>query len=538
MTAKQFKTGLDKNPANYVPLTPISFLRRAAKVYGGERSLICGERVYTWAQTYRRCRRLAAGLARRGVARGDVVTILAPNIPEMVEAHFGVPMAGAVLNAVNTRLDEDTLGYIFRHAESKVILCDGEFAAKAARAAAGMNPAPLLVDIPAPPHSGRGEIDYESLLAEGGEDGLCLLPEDEWEPIALNYTSGTTGRPKGVVYHHRGAYLMALGSAAAWGVERGAAYLYVVPLFHCNGWCHAWMAAMNGNLIVCLRKVEAAEMYRLIARHEVKYSGGAPIVLSMLLNAPAEQRRELRHRMRMLTAAAPPPPAVLEGMADIGIEVLHVYGLTETFGHVTMCEPRAGWDGLDSAARAAKHARQGAGFAIMEDWAVLDRESGAELPADGETMGEVALRGNTVMAGYFKDAAATREAFRGGWFHSGDLGVMHPDSYLQIKDRAKDIVISGGENISSIEVEGALCRHPAVLAAAVVAKPDEKWGETPCAFVECKPGAAVGGDELIAFCREQLAHYKCPRNIVFGELPKTATGKIKKFELRERAKEI
>jgi fatty-acyl-CoA synthase len=539
MTAKTFKTGLGKNPANYVPLTPISFLRRAAKTYGDDPAVIYGERAHSWRQTYQRCRRLAAALASRGIGRGDVVSILAPNIPAMIEAHFGVPMAGAVLNAINTRLDEETLAYIFRHAESKAILCDGEFAAKAARAARGMNPAPLLVDIrdDAAPYPPAGEIEYEALLADGGEDGLCLYPEDEWDAIALNYTSGTTGRPKGVVYHHRGAYLTAMGTAAAWRASRGAAYLYVVPLFHCNGWCHAWMAAMTGGKMICLRKIDADEMYQLIGRHKVEYTGGAPIILSMLLNAPAQARDKLNHKMQMLTAAAPPPPAVLEGMAKLGVEVLHVYGLTETFGHVTMCEPRVAWDKLKPAEQAAMHSRQGVGFAMMEDWAVLDRESERELPADGETMGEVALRGNTVMAGYYKDEAATKAAFRGGWFHSGDLGVMHPDSYLQIKDRAKDIVISGGENISSIEVEGALCRHPAVLAAAVVAMPDEKWGETPCAFVERK-NEEIREEELIAFCREHLAHYKCPRRVVFGELPKTATGKIKKFELRERAKKL
>ena len=533
------KTGLGKNAANYIPLTPISFLRRTARIEPNRTAVIYGDVVRTWEETRRRCAQLASALARHGVGRGDVVSCVAANTPELLEAHFGVPMAGGVLNAINIRLDSRTLRYIFEHSEAKVILADSEFSSKVKDAIAGLPSKPLVIDI-ADAGGGGGErigrYDYEEFLAQADGE-LCLMPEDEWEPIALNYTSGTTGNPKGVIYHHRGSYLMSMGSAVAWGMRERGVYLYTVPMFHCNGWGYAWTNTMLRGTFVCIRKIAAADIFKLIAEHRVDYLGGAPVVLNLLINAPAEERRQFNHPIKVMTAGAPPPASTLSAMAEMGFEVTHVYGLTETYGHTMLSAWRDEWNSLSVAEQAEIKAKQGVGYPMLEDWDVVD-ENLKSVAKDGKTMGEIVMRGNTIMSGYLKNESATRESFKDGWFRTGDLAVAHPDEYVQVKDRLKDVVISGGENISSIEVESAICRHSAVLLAAVVAKPDDKWGETPCAFVELKSGATVTADEIIAFCRKHLAGFKCPRYVVFGELPKTATGKIKKYELRERAKNI
>lgn len=533
-------TGLEKNSANYVALSPISFLLNTARVFPRRCAIVYGERRVSWGELGDRCGRAAAAFAGRGVGRGDVVSYVAANVPELVEAHYAVPMAGAVLNAVNTRLDAETMRYIFEHAESKMVLVDGEFAEKVRDAVAGMANPPVLVDIVDPALGEAaavrvGEVTYEELLAEAGTARLARMPDDEWQPIALNYTSGTTGRPKGVVYHHRGAYLMAMGSVPAWGMRRHCVYLYTVPMFHCNGWGYPWTVALLAGTFVCLRRVEGGEVLRLIEAHEVDCLGGAPVVLSLMGEAGRARGWRTARRVAVMTAGAPPPPSVLAAMEAMGFWVTHVYGLTETFGHVTICAPQEEWAGLEAEDRVARQARQGVGFPILQEWAVVDAD-GCTLPADGETMGEIGLRGNTIMSGYLKDAEATAAAFAGGWFRSGDLATMGADGYLQVKDRLKDVIISGGENISSVAVEAALCKHPAVLLAAVVAKPDEKWGETPCAFVELAAGcAAPSDDELAAHARRELPSFMCPRFFVVGELPKTATGKVKKYELRVRA---
>jgi len=531
-----------KTRANYEPLTPLSFLVRTRDIYPHRTSVIYGKRRFTWRETYERCVRLASALSNHGVTTGDTVSVLALNTPELFEAHYGVNMTGAVLNAVNVRLDADTVGYIFAFGEAKVVITDTQFSetVKEALKLSGRDDI-LIIDIVDEEvenlqQGGErlGAMTYEEFLASGDPNFEWRMPEDEWQAMALNFTSGSTGRPKGVVYHHRGAYLLATGTAMSWPVPLHPIYMYIVPMFHCNGWCHAWtMTAMAGT-IVCCRNIVAKDMYRLIAEHKVTYFGGAPIVLSLLINAREEDKRDFDHVVNVYTAGAPPPAAVLEASAEIGLKVTHVYGLTETYGHVTECCWQDEWSDLPLKERAQMQSRQGVALSNMAPVEVLDPETGEPVPRDGETIGEIALRGNCVMKGYFKNPDATNEAFKGGYFHSGDLAVIHPSNYIQIKDRLKDIIISGGENISSVEVEGILARHPKVLLAAVVAKPDEKWGETPAAFLELKPGAMADEAEIIAFCREHLAGFKCPKSVYFEELPKTATGKIQKFELRKR----
>ncbi len=534
-----YQTNLDKAPANYQPLSPLSFLARTAAVYPARTAVIHGDVRRDWAETYARCRRLASALARRGIGVADTVTVIAPNVPEVLEAHFGVPMAGAVLNALNVRLDAATIAFILRHGEAKVLVTDTEYASTVKAALAQLDDIPLVIDIddPAGPGGERlGQATYEELVAEGDPDADWTGPADEWQAIALNYTSGTTGNPKGVVYHHRGAYLNAIGNVLVWAMGHHPTYLWTLPMFHCNGWCFPWTITAMAGTHVCLRRVEAKAVYDAVADHRVSHLCGAPIVMGMILNAADEHRRDFDQPVSMMTAGAAPPAAVIEGVQRLGFRITHVYGLTEVYGPAVVCAWHDDWDELPAARQAALKARQGVTYPVQEGLMVADPDTLAPVPPDGATMGEVFTRGNITMKGYLKNPAATRDSFAGGWFHTGDLGVMHPDGYIELKDRSKDIIISGGENISTIEVEGALYRHAAVLEAAVVARPDDKWGETPCAFVTLKPGAGATADELIAFCRDHLAHFKCPRTVVFGDLPKTSTGKIQKFVLRERAK--
>ena len=536
-----FETDLDKNAANYVPLSPLGFLARSAAIYPKRLAVVHGERRYGWAETYRRCRRLASALARRGIGKGDAVAVMAPNVPELFEAHFGVPMTGAVLNAINTRLDAATIAFILDHGGAKVLIADREFADTIGKALAIVKTRPLVIDIDdvlAPPGKLHGECDYESFIATGDPDFAWQNPGDEWDAIALNYTSGTTGNPKGVVYHHRGAYLNALGNILVWSMPTHPVYLWTLPMFHCNGWCFPWTVTALAGTHVCLRRIEAGAIYAALESEGVTHLCGAPIVMNMLLNAPAESKRELGREIRMMTAGAAPPAAIMEGMERIGFRIVHVYGLTEVYGPVTYCAWHEEWNGRPDAERAALRARQGVAYPVLEGLTVADPLTLEPVPRDGATMGEIFMRGNVVMKGYLKNEKATQEAFAGGWFHTGDLGVMHRDGYIEIKDRSKDIIISGGENISTIEVESVLYRHPGVLEAAVVARPDAKWGETPCAFVTLKPGAAEDAAAIIVFCRERLAHFKAPRTVVFGPLPKTSTGKIQKFVLREQAKNL
>jgi fatty-acyl-CoA synthase len=533
---------LDRNPANFQPLTPLTLLERAAAVYPDHTAIIHGRRRFSYAEFYARARRLASALAKRGVGRRDTVSVVLANSPAMLEAHYGVPMTGAVLNTINTRLDAAIVGFTLDHADTKVLITDREFSKVVKEALTIAKAKPLVIDYDDLEFSQSGEklgaIDYEKFLDQGDPDFAWKMPDDEWDAISLNYTSGTTGDPKGVAYHHRGAYLLAVGNVVTCGMGKHPVYLWTLPMFHCNGWCFTWSISVLAGTHVCLRQVRAGAMYDAIATHKVTHLCGAPIVMSTLLNAPAAEKKPLPHVVEFFTAAAPPPEAVLAAMKAAGFNVTHLYGLTETYGPAVVNDWHRDWDALPLPEQAAKKARQGVRYQQLEALDVIDPDTMAPVPRDGATIGEVMFRGNVVMKGYLKNKAATEKAFAGGWFHSGDLGVMHPDGYIQIRDRSKDIIISGGENISSIEVEDALYKHPAVAAAAVVAKPDEKWGETPCAFVELKPGLSATTEDLIAWCRKNLAAYKCPRYVVFTELPKTSTGKIQKFKLRELAKEV
>ncbi len=535
-----YDTDLDKNPANYAPLTPLGFIERSASVYPGRVAVIHGERRYSWKETYERCRRLASALEQRGIGAGDTVSVMLSNTPHMVECHFGVPVTGAVLHAINTRLDAGTVAFMLDHAQAKVVIVDREFSAVMAKALASIKVKPLVIDVDDPEYAGPGErvgsLEYEKFLDGGDARYPWRPPSDEWNAISLNYTSGTTGNPKGVVYHHRGAYLNALCNIVSWAMPHHAVYLWTLPMFHCNGWCFPWSLAANAGTSVCLRKVDAKLVFDAIREYKVTHYCGAPIVHNTLINADPALREGIAHRVCAMVAGAAPPAAVIEGMERLGWDLTHVYGLTETYGPAAVCAKHEEWAGLSVAERAQRNGRQGVRYVCEEGMTVMEAPAMTEVPADGETMGEIMFRGNLTMKGYLKNAKATRDAFAGGWFHSGDLAVLQPDGYAKIRDRAKDIIISGGENISSLEVEDALYRHPAVMVCAVVAKPDKKWGESPLAFVELKPGAAATEAELLEHCRAHLAGFKCPRQVVFCAVPKTSTGKIQKFQLREQAR--
>lgn len=533
---------LPRTPANFVALSPLRYLERAAYIYPHQAAIIHGTRRISWHETYQRCRQFADQLQKLGIQKNDTVSALLPNVPAMIEAHFAVPMAGAVLNTLNTRLDAKTLAFMLEHAESKVLLVDPEFSALA-KEALELLPHPIyVIDVEDAEYENCfnapiGAVEYEDWLSEGNADFEWQLPQDEWDAISLNYTSGTTGNPKGVVYHHRGAYINAASNIIACGMTPRATYLWTLPLFHCNGWCFAWTMAANGGTNVCLRKVDPELIFKLIAEHKVDYFCGAPIVLSMLINTPPEQKTSFEHRVEVMVAGAAPPAAIIEGMRNMGINVTHVYGLTETYGPSALCASQAGWSELSIQEQAQLHSRQGVPYPLQDGMKVLDPETMQPVPHDGQSMGEIMFRGNIVMKGYLKNPQATAEAFKGGWFHTGDLAVCQPDGYAKITDRAKDVIISGGENISSLEVEEVLYRHPAVLTAAVVAKPDPRWQEVPCAFVELKAGACVSPEELTKHCQQALARFKVPKDIIITEIPKTSTGKLQKFVLREWAKE-
>jgi fatty-acyl-CoA synthase len=534
--------GMKPNPANFAPLTPISFLPRTAEIHPDRLAIVHGARRITYRQMHERVQRLASALAKRGIRAGDTVSAMLPNVPAMIEAHHGVPLLGAVLNTINTRLDAATVAYILEHGEAKALIADREYAAQVSPALAKLKRKPLVIDVDDPLYTGPGErlgrIEYEDFLNSGDPVFAAKPLTDESSAIALNYTSGTTGNPKGVVYHHRGTFLEAVGNIMAWPLPPRAVYLWTLPMFHCNGWCFPWSVTAMGGTHVCLRKVDPALIFPMIAEHGVTHMCGAPTVLNMLVSAPPEQRRSFNHIVDIQTGGSPPPAKVIKGMEELGFRVTHIYGMTELQGPSTLCVPQDDWAAMPLEERAALTARQGVRYPVVEGQMVADPQTLKPVSRDGKTIGEIMIRGNTVMLGYLKDTRATAEAFRGGWMHTGDLAVEHPDRYIEIKDRAKDIIISGGENISSVEVEIALYKHPAVQLTAVVARPDQKWGETPCAFVQLKPGASATAEEIIAFCREQLAHFKAPKSVVFGPLPTTATGKIQKFVLRSQVRAI
>ena len=538
-----YEKNLDKNDANYVPLTPLSFLERAKDIYPNYEAVVYESRKYTWSEVYKRCVKFASALDKIGIKTGDTVSVLAFNTPEIFEAHYSIPMVGAVINAINTRLDSKTISYILNHSEAKVLIVDRQFHDVIKKALEDVKHEIKIIDIDDKDANLKdskaiGSLEYEDFLNTGDEDYIWKLPKDEWQAIALGYTSGTTGNPKGVVYHHRGSYLMATGSAVAWNMPNKLNFLYTVPMFHCNGWCYPWTMSMIHGRVICLRNIDVKKIFELIDKYEVTHFGGAPIVLNMLANAPKDQQKELKRKVYVLTAGAPPPSIIFEKMKKLGFEVMHVYGLTETYGHILQCAWNDEWDGLDQDNQNEIKARQGVRYPNTEGVVVMDPETMKPIPHDGKTMGEIMIRANVVMKGYFKDKEATEKSMEGGWFHSGDLAVTHPSGYIKIQDRSKDIIISGGENISSIEIENTISKHPAVSLAAVVAKPDEKWGETPCAFVELIEGKSSTEEEIITFCRETLAGFKLPKKVVFAPLPKTSTGKIQKFELRKQAKEL
>ena len=541
MSNNPYLQGLDKNPANYVALSPLSFIERTASVYPARTSVVHGARVFNWSQTYTRCRQLAGALAAKGVAKGDTVAVMLSNVPAMFEAHFGVPMVGAVLNTLNTRLDAEAIAFMLGHGEAKVLITDPEFANVVAAALEMLDgPKPLVIDALDPEYPGDtclGEIEYEDFIAGGSPDFEWQLPDDEWDAIALNYTSGTTGNPKGVVYHHRGAYLNAAANIITWGMPAHSVYLWTLPMFHCNGWCFPWTMAANAGVNVCLRKVDPALIFEMIRRYKVSHMCGAPIVYGMMINAPEKLREGIGHKVSGLIAGAAPPAAIIEGAERMGFDITHVYGLTETYGPASVCAKHPEWDDLAIDRRAERNGRQGVRHHMQEAITVLDPLSMEQVASDGETMGEIMFRGNIVMKGYLKNEKATKEAFEGGWFRTGDLAVTHPDGYVKIKDRSKDVIISGGENISSLEVEEVLFRHPAVMMAAVVARPDDKWGEVPAAYIEVKEDAQVTAEDIIEHCRGHLARFKVPKHIEFCVLPKTSTGKIQKFVLRDQARQ-
>ena len=538
-----FEKNLDKNPANFVPLTPLTFLERAKDIYPNYEALVYEDRKYTWLDIYKRCTQFASALEKIGITKGDTVSVMACNTPEIFEAHYSVPMTGAVLNTINIRLDSKTVSYILEHSDAKVLIVDRQFHEVVKKALSNIKKEIKIIDIfdkyADQSKLGKiGDLEYEEFLKTGDTDYGWKRPDDEWQAISLSYTSGTTGNPKGVVYHHRGSYLMATGSAVAWNMPNRLVFLCVVPMFHCNGWCYPWTVPMLNGKTICLRNIDIKKIFELIETYKVTHFGGAPIVLNMITGASESDRKELKHKVYVLTAGAPPPSIIFKKMKSLGFEVMHVYGLTETYGHITQCAWNDDWNSLDEDKVNEIKARQGVRYPNTEGVSVIDPESMKPVPRDGKTMGEIMIKGNVVMKGYYKDKDATDKAMKDGWFHSGDLAVMHPDGYIKIQDRSKDIIISGGENISSIEIENTLAKHPSVSIAAVVAKPDDKWGEVPCAFIEAVKDKSTTEKELIDFCKETLANFKVPKKIEFCELPKTSTGKIQKFELRKKAKEL
>jgi len=533
-----YEWGLEKNPANYSPVSPLEFISRAAEVYPDKLAVVHGKTKRTWSETYKRCLKFASALKKTGIKKGDTVAVMLPNIPEMVEAHFSIPLCGAVINALNIRLDPDSISFMLQHGEAKIVLVDREFTSVISQAILRMENPPLIINVEDEMYSGPGEkigkIEYEEFMKKGDDSYLGEMPEDEWSAIALNYTSGTTGNPKGVVYHHRGAYLGALSNILEWDMQKHPHYLWTLPMFHCNGWTFPWVIAARAGLNICLRKIDAKLIFDLIREHGVTHYCGAPIVHNQLINAPEEFKRDIKHKVEAFVAGAAPPAAMIEGMSVLGFNITHVYGLTEVYGPASVCAKQESWESLPIGEQAKLNARQGVRYHLQSGTTVMDPETMKQVPADGETIGEVMFRGNITMKGYLKNPKATKEAFKGGWFHTGDLAVLNPDGYIKIKDRSKDIIISGGENISSIEVEDVLYQHPAVLLAAVVAKPDEKWGEVVAAFIELKNGSTVTVEELVNHCKHHLPKFKVPKAIEFCELPKTSTGKIQKFELRKK----